>query len=332
MSCIVFLICAKESKGIGFGGVHMVKMYMTKKGDLESIDAPQKGCWINMVHPNEKELAWVEERYNIEEDDLRAALDEEETTRITKEDDYTLVLVDIPSTEEKDGKSRFTTIPLAIILAKDALITVCLENTQILNFNAKLKKTIDTKLRTRMLLQILLENAKLYLKNLRQINRQSEQLEVVLHRSVENPALLEMMDLGRSLLYFTTSLKGNNAVLEKLTKSAAFTRYEEDEDLLEDVIIESKQASEMADTYSGVINGMMDAYSSIISNNMNVVQKFIAIVAVVISIPSIIFDAYGMNIEGVPFEHSRYAFPFIIFIAMLASFLVLRYFNHKKMF
>ena len=311
----------------------MIKIYLTKKGMLEQIDEPVKGCWINMVHPTEKELLDIEEKYNIEPDDLRAPLDEEEAARITKEDDYTLVLVDIPSIEEKNGKNRFTTIPLGIIMAKNALITVCLESTPILNFSTKTKKhTIDTSMKTRMLLQILLENAKLYLKNLRQINKQSEQLEVVLHRSVENPALLEMMELGRSLLYFTTSLKGNNAVLEKLTKTAAITRYEEDEDLLEDVVIESKQASEMADTYSGVINGMMDAYSSIISNNMNVIQKFIAIAAVIISIPSIVFDAYGMNIDGVPFETSPHAFSIIVVLALLGSLIVYQYFKHKKMF
>ena len=129
------------------------------------------------------------------------------------------------------------------------------------------------------------------------------------------------------------------AGLEK-TKNAVFGQVNEvvksfrkvDEDLLEDVMIESKQASEMADTYSGVINGMMDAYSSIISNNMNVVQKFIAIAAIVISIPSIIFDAYGMNIDGVPFENSPYAFVVVVAAAAIASMLVLRYFNHKQMF
>ena len=311
----------------------MVKIFITRKGVLENIEEPEKGCWINMVHPTEKELVEIEEKYKIETDDLRAALDEEEASRITKEDNYTLVLVDIPAIEEKNGKNRFTTIPLGIILAKSAIITVCLESTPILNFTTKAKRdVVDTTLKTRTLLQILLENAKLYLKNLRQINKQSEQLEVVLHRSVENPALLEMMELGRSLLYFTTSLKGNNAILERLTKTASITRYEEDEDLLEDVIIESKQASEMADTYSGVINGMMDAYSSIISNNMNVIQKFIAIAAVVISIPSMVFDAYGMNIDGVPFETSPNAFIIIVVLALMASGLVYQYFKHKKMF
>ena len=310
----------------------MLKMYMTKNGKLETIEKPQKGCWINLVHPTEKELQEIEEKYHIEADDLRAALDEEEASRFTKEDDYTLVLVDIPAIEEKNGKNRFTTIPLGIIVAKGAIITVCLENTPILHFSDKMSKVINTDLKTRMLLQILLEDAKLFLKYLRQINKESDQLEEKLTRSIENPVLLEMMELGRSLLYFTTSIKGNNAVLEKLNKVSAITRYEEDEDLFEDVMIESKQAGEMADTYSGVINGMMDAYSSIISNNMNVIQKFIAIAAVVISIPSMVFDAYGMNIEGVPFENSPRAFIIIVILALLASFLVGQYFKRKKMF
>ena len=310
----------------------MIKIYMSKNGSLETLEKPQKGCWINMVHPSEKELIEIEEKYNIEPDDLRAPLDEEEASRITKEDDYTLVLVDIPNIEEKNGKNRFSTIPLGVIIAKGAIITVCLESTPILNFSGRASKNIDTTLKTRMLLHILLDNAKLYLKYLRQINKESENLEVELKRSIENPALLEMMELGRSLLYFTTSLKGNNTVLEKLSKTASVTRYEEDEDLFEDVAIETKQASEMAETYSGVINGLMDAYSSIISNNMNVIQKFIAIAAVVISIPSMVFDAYGMNIDGVPFENSPRAFIIIVIVALFASFLVYQYFKRKKMF
>ena len=310
----------------------MIKIYMSKNGSLETLEKPQKGCWINMVHPSEKELIEIEEKYNIEPDDLRAPLDEEEASRITKEDDYTLVLVDIPNIEEKNGKNRFSTIPLGVIIAKGAIITVCLESTPILNFSGRASRNIDTTLKTRMLLHILLDNAKLYLKYLRQINKESENLEVELKRSIENPALLEMMELGRSLLYFTTSLKGNNTVLEKLSKTASVTRYEEDEDLFEDVVIETKQASEMAETYSGVINGLMDAYSSIISNNMNVIQKFIAIAAVVISIPSMVFDAYGMNIDGVPFENSPRAFIIIVIVALFASFLVYQYFKRKKMF
>lgn len=311
----------------------MIKYYITRNGVLENIDAPEKGCWISMIHPTEKECAEIEELYDIESDDLRAALDEEETSRITKEDNYDLLLVDIPTQEEKDGKNRFITIPIGCIITQDVLITVCLENTPILNFKNKRKEDVDTAFKTRMVLTLLLENAKLYLKNLRQINKQSEVLEQALHKSIENSALLEMMELGRSLLYFNTSLKANTAVLEKVTKMSIIKKYEEDEDLLEDVVIENKQASEMADVYSGVINGMMDAYSSIISNNMNVVQKFLATASIVIAIPSIIFDAYGMNIEGiVPLEGFSHQFLLIILVALLASLLTIQYLRHKKMY
>ena len=311
----------------------MIKYYITRNGVLENIDAPEKGCWINMIHPTEKECLEIEELYDIDSDDLRAALDEEETSRITKEDNYDLLLVDIPTQEEKDGKNRFITIPIGCIIAQDVLITVCLENTPILNFKNKKKEDVDTAFKTRMVLTLLLENAKLYLKNLRQINKQSEVLERALHKSIENSALLEMMELGRSLLYFNTSLKANTAVLEKVTKMSIIKKYEEDEDLMEDVVIENKQASEMADVYSGVINGMMDAYSSIISNNMNVVQKFLATASIVIAIPSIIFDAYGMNIEGiVPLEGFSHQFLLVVLIALLASLLTIQYLRHKKMY
>ena len=311
----------------------MIKYYITKKGVLESIDEAVKGCWINMVHPTEKECQEIETKYGIDPDDLRAALDEEETSRIAKEDDYTIMLVDIPSIEERDGKDRFVTIPLGVIVAKDVLITVCLENTTVLNFVKKNKPDVDTNFKTRMVLTILLENAKLFLKDLRIINKKTEQLEQDLHKSIENAVLLELMELGKSLLYFNTSLKANSAVLEKLTKFQSIKKYEEDEDLLDDVIIENRQASEMADIYSGVINGMMDAYASVISNNMNVVQKFLATASIVIAIPSIIFDAFGMNIGGyVPFENNLHQFGIILSVALVASMVTIQYLKHKKMY
>ena len=310
----------------------MIKYYITKKGVLENIDNDEKGCWINMVHPTEKECQDIEEKYSIDPDDLRAALDDEETSRITKEDDYTILLVDIPTVEEKNGKNRFVTIPLGVIVHKDVLITICLENTQVLNFTKKNKPDIDTKFKTRMVLTMLLENAKLYLKYLRQINKQTEILEEKLHMSIENPVLLELMELGKSLLYFNTSLKANTSVLEKLTKFQSIKKYEEDEDLMDDVLIENKQASEMADIYSGVINGTMDAYASVISNNMNVVQKFLAMASVVIAIPSIIFDAFGMNIAGiVPFENNVHQFLIIVLIALTASIVTIQFLKHKRM-
>ena len=313
----------------------LTKIYLTQDGVTDVISEPTKDCWICMTKPSEEELEAVQKLYDIDPDDLAAALDEEETSRIDVEDNYTLILVDIPTVEIRNDKNRYVTIPLGVILLKDAIITVCLEDTPLLNlFTGRKASQFSTHMKSRFILQILFANAKLYLRYLRSINKQSETLEKSLHDSTENSVLIDMMELGKSLLYFTTSLKATDILLDKLTKTPSIKRYPEDEELLEDVIIENHQALEMSEIYSGILNGMMDAYASIISNNMNVVQKFIAIATVVLSIPNIVFGAYGMNLalEGMPLARSRYAFALIIGISILMSYIVYLYFQKKKMY
>lgn len=313
----------------------MTKIYLTQDGVTDIISEPTKDCWICMTNPSEEELEKIQDLYNIDPDDLSAALDEEETSRIDVEDGYTLILIDIPTVEVRNDKNRYVTIPLGIILLQDSIITVCLEDTPLLNlFTGKRASQFSTHMKSRFIFQILFANAKLYLRYLRSINKQSESLEKSLHDSTENSALIDMMELGKSLLYFTTSLKATDAVLDKLTKTPTIKRYPEDEELLEDVIVENHQALEMSEIYSGILNGMMDAYASIISNNMNVVQKFIAVATVVLSIPNIVFGAYGMNLalEGMPLARSKYAFLLIIIISVILSYITYLYFQKKKIY
>ncbi|MBR0385546.1 MAG: magnesium transporter CorA family protein [Erysipelotrichaceae bacterium] len=313
----------------------MLKIYLTNDGVTNTIDEPVEGCWINMVNPTDKELDKISALYNIDPDDLRAALDEEEISRIDSEDNYSLVLFDIPTIEERNNKNRFVTIPIGVIIHKEAIITVCLEKTSILDlFNSKKASSFSTRLKTRFLLQVLLNNAKLYLKNLRVIYKQSEELEKNLHDSTENSALIDMMELGKSLLYFTTSLKSVSGVLDKLLKVESIKKYPEDEELMEDVIIENKQALEMSEVYSGILNGMMDAYASIIANNMNVVMKFLAIATIILSIPNIITGLYGMNLSlgALPFADGPYAFWIICLIGLALTVIVWLYLKHKKMY
>lgn len=313
----------------------MTKIYLTQDGVTDVIAEPTKDCWICMTNPSEEEREVVQNLYNLDPDDLSAALDEEETSRIEVEDNYTLILVDIPTVEVRNNKNRYVTIPLGIIHTSDAIITVCLEDTPLLNLFAGRKgNQFSTHMKSRFIFQILFANAKLYLRYLRSINKQSETLEKSLHDSTENSSLIEMMELGKSLLYFTTSLKATDNLLDKLTKTATIKKYPEDEELLEDVIVENHQALEMSEIYSGILNGMMDAYASIISNNMNVVQKFIAVATVVLSIPNIVFGAYGMNlaIEGMPLARSPYAFALIIGISIVLSYIVYLYFEKKRMY
>ena len=313
----------------------MKKIFKTFEAEMRQIDAPEKDCWISLVKPTEKELAEVAELYQIDPDDLRAALDEEERSRIETEENYTLILVDIPAVEKNNGKDVYTTEPLGIILAKDAIVTVCLEDTPVL-FAMKQKHVneLRTYMRTRFVLQILYRNASQYLQYLRIINKVSDKIEQKLHGSTQNRELIELLELEKSLVYFTTSLRSNEVVLEKLLKTDRIKKYPEDEDLLEDVIVENRQAIEMANIYSGILSGMMDAFASVISNNLNIVMKFLAVVTIVLSVPAIIFGAYGMNVNpsGMPLSGSPFGFLAIVLISLALSIGVAIFFAKKKMY
>jgi magnesium transporter len=312
----------------------MVRIYKTVDSSLKVIDAPEKDCWIMMTRPTEEELRDVAQRYDIDLNDLRAALDEEERSRIEVEDKYTLLLVDIPIIEKSD-RDRYVTQPLSILIARDAIITVCLEETPVLStIEGKKTREFQTHMKTRFLLQILFRNASLYLQYLRVINRQSETVEKQLHDSTRNRELIELLELEKSLVYFTTSLRSNEVVLEKMLKTESIKKYPEDTDLLEDVIVENRQAIEMANIYSGILSGMMDAFASVISNNLNIVMKFLAVVTIVLSVPTMIFSAFGMNVnyDWIPFAEAPYGFPLIIAVSILISVGVVFFFVKKKMF
>lgn len=314
----------------------MVEIFLTQNdGRTIRIDEPCKNCWVKMTAPTEDELNRIAAVYEIESDDIRDALDEEESSRIEVEENYTMVIFDVPTVEERNGKNRYVTIPLGIILAKESIITICLEDTSVLDmFTKRMSNGFGTHLKTRFLLQILSQDAQLYLRNLRSINKQSEEIEKNLQDSTENSALIDMMELGKSLLYFMTSLKSIVNLLQKILNTSSIKKYEEDRELLDDVMVECRQALEMAEIYNGILNGMMDAYASVISNNMNVVMKFLAVATIVLSIPNIVFGAYGMNlaVEGMPFATLRYAFYVIIAISIVLSIIVLWYFNNKRMY
>ena len=313
----------------------MIRIFKTMEHGITQLDMPEEGCWIALTDPTATELFEVAQRYEIEVDDLRAPLDEEERSRIQIEDDYTLILVDIPVIEERNDKDWYGTIPMGIVVGKKVIITVCLEDTPILStFMDGRVRNFYTYMKTRFILQILYKNASMYLHYLRIIDKKSEQVENRLHKSQRNQELIELLELEKSLVYFTTSLRSNEVVLEKLMKVENIKHYPEDEDLLEDVIIENKQAIEMANIYSGILSGTMDAFASVISNNLNIVMKVLAIVTIVMSIPTIIYSAYGMNVNsaGMPFANSPYGFVIVIVFSAIVSLIVAWIFSKKNMF
>ena len=313
----------------------MIRIFKTEDGIMHEKDELQPGSWIAMTNPTASEIMDIADMYQIYPDHIKAPLDEEERSRIEVEDSYTLILVDIPSIEERSGKDWFVTIPMGIITTNEVLITVCLEETPVLtSFMDGRVRDFHTFMKTRFILQILYKNATQYLQYLRIIDKKSEVIERKLHQSQKNSELIELLELEKSLVYFTTSLRSNEVVLEKLLRTEKVKKYPEDTDLLEDVIIENKQAIEMANIYSGILSGTMDAFASVISNNLNIVMKFLATVTIVMSIPTMVASFYGMNVNshGMPFADSPYGFGIVLVLALLLSLIVAFIFNKKDLF
>lgn len=310
----------------------MIRIFKTEGGAVHQQDEASTGCWIALTDPTATEILEVADRYHIDPDDLRAPLDEEERSRIEVEDDYTLILVDIPLIEERNGKDWYETIPMGIVTTEEAIITVCLEDTAVLSaFMDGRVRNFHTYMKTRFILQMLYKNAQMYLQYLRVIDKKSGEIEKKLHQSTKNQELIELLELEKSLTYFITSLRANEVVLEKLLRNEKIKKYPEDEDLLEDVIIENKQAIEMANIYSDILSGTMDAFASVISNNLNIVMKFLSAITIVMSIPTIISGFYGMNVNetGMPFAGSPWGFPIIILFAVMVSICVAFWFYKK---
>lgn len=296
----------------------MITIYRSdEEGNFDEVKTPEEGCWINVVRPSGEELEEISAVTEIGVDDLKAPLDVEERSRLEIENDYSMILVDIPSHDDED---HYETIPLGIYLTKKLIITICLQDSSILRaFSKQRVKEFYTFKRTRFLFQILYRNATSYLRYLRIIDRKSDKIEEKLQLSQKNSELLELMQLEKSLVYFTTSLRSNEVVLERLLRTDKIKKYPDDEDLLEDVIIENKQAIEMANIYSGILNGVMGTFASVISNNQNVVMKILATMTIVLSIPTIISGFYGMNFDNIPFAHEPLGFVITMGISFLIS-------------
>ena len=288
----------------------MLKIYCTdiETNVFEEIKEFKKGSWINLTNPSEAEIKKVCENINIQEGFIRDALDFEEKARIdTEEDDSTtLFVVDVPIIEkdkEHDENDIYTTMPLGMIFVRDDyFITVSLRKNKVIESFEKIKiKNFVTKKKS------------------------------ILKNSMRNKELLKMLNLEKGLIYFMTSLKSNEVVMEKTLRGRIIKLYEDDEDILEDAITENRQAIEMAKIYSDILNGSMEAYGSIISNNLNGVMKTLTSITIVLAVPTMISSFWGMNVS-LPFEHSPFGFAIMIIIALLTTILVTWWLKKKDMF
>ena len=303
----------------------MIKAYKTTDTLLTEIEFEnlEKGAWIDLCSPSAEELDLVSKKTGIAIDFLLAATDEEESSRIEIEPSQILVLIDIPLLR---SNKDYETLPLGIILTTDYVITVCLEiNAVITDMVTSPIGLFDTTKRTRFLFQILFKSATLYLKYIRNIIRRTDELERQMRKTMGNDELFRMLDLEKSLTYFSASLRSDYILTERLLKLRATNQmspiikiFEEDEDFLEDVIIEYKQAIDMVQMYTIILSSMLEIFAGIVSNNLNRVMKFLAGVTIVMAVPTMISGLWGMNVP-VPFAENEYGFLIMTLLAFFIS-------------
>ena len=310
----------------------MKTIYKTDNGVLSQMFIYEPDVWVHLISPTMDELMEVAGHYDIDISDLRAALDEEESSRVQMEDGYTLILVDIPCEEMRNEQRAYTTIPLGILLVGDAIITVCSEDTVILNyFYNNRMRGFSTKKKIRFVYQILLRTTNLYQSLLRVIDKKRSEIEKRIGtETTEDKDLITLHELETNLVYFATSLSANKIVLERYER---IKQYTEDKDLLDDVIVENRQALEMTNIYRDIIHGARELVSTIINNRLNNVMKFLTSITLVMAIPTIISGLYGMNVSDawMPLSNTPHGFLIICVLTGAICILALLVLKKRKM-
>ena len=312
----------------------MIKFYRTDHKVLSEITEYEDNMWVCMTKPTVDETKLIAEDFEIDLADVRAALDDEESSRVEVEDGYTLILVDIPSIEMRNEREAYTTIPLGIILVKDILITVCAEDTPVLDAFIESKvKEFSTKKRMRFMYQILYRNCMTYQYYLRVMDRRRNLIEQRIQDETEDADLIDLHELESNLVYFATSLRSNSIVLERLRRYKRIEQYPEDMELLEDAMVEFQQAIEMTTIYRDIIDGTRELLASVMDNRLNTVMKYLTSITLVTTIPTIISGIYGMNLDErwVPFAKVPFGFEIVCGIIVIICVITLWILHKKKM-
>lgn len=291
----------------------MVKLYRTDDRKIHEKEIIDDGVWIHMVDPTAEESQQIADILDVDVADIRAALDEEESSRIELEDGYTLILIDVPSSEIRHEKKMYTTIPLGIILTQSVIVTVCTEELPVLQaFIDNKVKEFSTKKKLRFVYQILHRTSIIYQGNLRTIDKKRTEIEERVGNDTREDDLIALHDLESTLVYFATSLRANAVVLDRLTRYKRLEQYPEDKELLDDVIVENQQAIEMAIIYRDIINGTRELMSSVMDNRLNNSMKYLTSITLIMAVPTIVSGLMGMNLIELPLADSPYGFAIII--------------------
>ncbi|MCD6521587.1 magnesium transporter CorA family protein [Candidatus Calescamantes bacterium] len=310
----------------------MIRIFRTKEGILKELQKPEENCWIYVVNPSQSELEKLSKELSLPLHFLTYPLDIDERPRIDYEDGCLLLVIRVPQYDEDNEEVQYTTLPMGIILKENFILTISSRENEVLSAFLEGKvKGFSTAKRARFILQIFHQTALSYLNHLKMINRKTSMVERELHKSMRNEELIKLLNLEKGLVFFTTSLRANEIMMERLQRGEIIKMYEEDKDLLEDVIIENRQAIEMANIYSNILSGMMDAFASVISNNLNMVMKFLTSVTIILMLPTLVASVYGMNIK-LPFQNSPHAFLITMLISVGLSVVGILLFIRRKWF
>lgn len=310
----------------------MMRIYKTEleTGTLNELKEMEEDCWIHLVHPTLDEVKQVCTKTGADERLISKVLDEEELSRIEVEGESTLIVLNIPYLVDHAHKNKYRTLPLGIIHTNRYIITIILkENKLFEDFENGNIRDFHTEKKTRFTIQLLLRISQGYLFGLDEMNKDIERQEHQLAKATKNQELIEMLNIEKSLVYFMGSLKYNQATLERLSKGNVIPFYEEDKDLLEDAMIESNQAIEMATIYKEIMASTTETYASVISNNLNVIMKFLAGITIVFSVPTMVASFMGMNVPLGDFATNPASF-FILILISLGVALLIAYWLKKK--
>ncbi len=301
-----------------------LNIYTKKTADTEytPLDKVEANAWIDAVAPTEAELKQIAEALDIDADLLKDALDEDEMPRVDIEDNGAVnIIVRVPYRERGETLEQISTLPLGVAVNNNILATICLKKTPTIgDFLNKKVKRFSTGKRGRFLLQIMERSTYNYLKHLSILDKKVEEIETTLKESMKNEEIMRLMDIQKTLVYFNNGAIANQRVLERVMRGGVVQIFEEDKELLEDIIIDNKQALAMIAVSGNILNNTMNSYSSIISNNLGSIMKVLTLITIVLMIPTLVASIYGMNIE-LPLQNHDIAFYITIGLAFALSLL-----------
>ncbi|MGN0437200.1 MAG: magnesium transporter CorA family protein [Lachnospiraceae bacterium] len=311
----------------------MIKIYRTENGKIGEEHAFDPGSWIQLTDPSSDEIELISKRFDIDIADVRAAMDADESSRVEIEDNYTLILIDIPVVEIRNEQKAYTAIPLGILLLDDFLITICVEETPVLQYfiNSTVRE-FSTKKQMRFIYQILYRTCMSYQLYLRTIDNKRTEIEERAQDNMKEEDLVTLHELESNLVYFATSLRANGAVIDRLSRYSRVRQFPEDKELLDDVRVENGQAIEMTIIYRDIIHGTRELLSNIIDIRLNNVMKYLAAITIVMAIPNIVSGFYGMNVNSkwVPLYNTPFGFGIIVVMTIVVCVVVLAVLRKKK--